>query len=80
MLLKEWNEVIDYAIDRTNLSSAPIKFSEYTVYDGRRGLMFELVDNLGNVHSQICTGIRDTANEYCHAIHECCTRLEQEVI
>lgn len=58
--LKEWNKLIEYGNelckDLKNMGY-DVRLKPYTMYDGRKGLYFQLFDSFGNFFKEYASGI-----------------------
>lgn len=67
MKLKEWNEVLDYAVDvcrELEENGYNIKAEQYYMYDGRKGVFLIVLDRDGEEFRRYASGTHDTVETY----------------
>lgn len=63
MKLSEWNELVSFA-EWSVVKYTDIFVKSYTVYDGRKGLTFQLFDSNNKLFAKVSTGVLDSDMEH----------------
>lgn len=59
MKLNEWNELIEYGNELCNdlkEKGYDVRLTPYTLYDGRRGFIMQVLDSVGGVFKEYYSG------------------------
>lgn len=60
MKLNEWNKLIEYGNELCNdlkEKGYDVRLMPYTLYDGRKGLVMQVLDSVGNVFKEYYSGV-----------------------
>lgn len=73
--LSDWSEVLRYAKELADKASKDfgidVRVKPYTMYDGAKGIHFQVFDSDGNFYDEYASGICDSLDEYKQALQRC---------
>lgn len=78
ILLKDWNETIKYAnsvCEDLKNDGYNMRLKVYSVYDGRKGLYLQVLDDCGKIFREYSTGTHDNLNDMKNSINIMKTRI-----
>lgn len=61
--LIEWNESLDYAGEVIKKIEKNVRIKTYTLYNGDKGIIFQILDNRGKFFTEYHTGIAESFSE-----------------
>lgn len=77
MKLTDWNKTIDYVKHMCGMYP-DIRWTTYSMYDGRKGIRLFTVDSSGDIYEYYYTGICDSFDEMKSSIQYQIARLMGE--
>lgn len=77
MKFEDWNKSLNYA-DEIIKPYDFIKAFEYIMCDGRKGIVFRLIDNHGKTFKECYSGIKNSFEEMKMAIDNCVNILRED--
>ncbi|WP_144473060.1 hypothetical protein [Bacillus pumilus] len=83
LTLREWNESCQYASNAVEILKKEkhnIRIKMYTMYNGDKGLGFQVLDDAGNFFAEYLTGITESLSEMKESIDKQVRRIAKECI
>lgn len=83
MTLGQWNSCLAYAQDVCkclSINGIAVRASGYQLFNGRRGICLQVVDNNATVFAEYYTGTYDTVNEMQSALDVLEKRIIKECL